>query len=372
MLNSISINKSNINTCKINNKSLTIPWPEPLTLREVVKKTHMAGTKTCHCRMWKSLFWMESLSSASMNARIDFINNLLVKIKQMNLPKTQPVTFISLGSAGLLMEFFIHQRMAAAGYEKLHWRFIDLDYKNDPIDDLMVDFPGTMPADKCYFPSDRDYFTRVITTDNLPIDDRSCGASIILAICPPTRLSEPSPSAAENIDPTGCLRMRGKTVGNSAEANSVYAMIAHPDDLKSILAGLTQGLDDVNFITWLSHVAKIYIDRHDEINIVYSDYFLGERLKNDISSCLQQAKNIAGQVNKLTGKNNDVFNIAHIDKAMRKFTENLEKRTGNQLSCATFIASDYDVGLQQLCDFFKDGQHPSLCAILENNETRFE
>jgi len=322
--------------------------------------------------MWKSLFWLQSLSSASINARIDFINNLLVKIKQMNLPKTQPVTFISLGSAGLLMEFFIHQRMAAAGYQKINWRFIDIDYKNYPIDDLMVDFPGTMSADKCYFASDRDYFSRIITTDNLPIDDRSCGASIILAICPPTRLSDPSLSAAEKVDITGCLRMRGKTVDNSAEANSVYAMIAKPDDMKSMLNKLSKGLDDISIIIWLSNVAKIHIDRYNEINISYSDDFPDKFVKNTMSYYLQQAKDNAGQVNKLTENNKGVFNLAHVDQAMREFTENLEKLTGNQLSCTTFLASDYDIGLQQLCDFFKDGQHPSLCAILENNETRFE
>jgi len=139
-----------------------------------------------------------------------------------------------------------------------------------------------------------------------------------------------------------------------------------------MLNELKKGLDDINIIIWLSNVAKIHIDWNNEISIDYSDDFRVESVKDIMRGYLQQAEDIAGQVNKLTGNNNAVFNIDHVNKAMRIFAENFEKHPENQLSCTTFLASDYDIGLQQLCDFFKDGQHPSLCAIIENNETRFE
>src|SRR5476651_2441202 len=343
MLNSNVINGLNCVAPGTRGKLLFTSKPTLLTMRELSKKTHVCQLGQITLRKKNHLFWTENQSSATLPMRIEFINKLLDHIKQMDYPRTSPLTFISLGSAGLLMEWFIHERLVAAGYEKINWRLIDLGYKNNPIiDGLLGDFSRKVSADSQIFTSDRDYFSRLAASDSLSIDDRAMGACIVLAVCPPTQLPGPALSTSETICPEVCLRIRGKTVENIAQANSIYAMIAKPEEIQPIARQLFQGLEDIDTITWLSNVAKFHIDQKNDVQITYSADLSDKSLKKIISSYIQQARDVADHIRSITDNRSDEFNLSLIDKAIQMFKQSLAEKSLNQLICTTFLVSDYD------------------------------
>lgn len=373
MPNNTLTNISMLNTNTSSQKESTLLMPmSPLNVREIIKRTSYHRCEGRASRHMDDLFFVDNISSAALTTRIDFIDKLIDEIRQMELYQNHPVTFISIGSAGMLMEYFIHERMKAAGYTDIYWRLIDIEYRTNPPVDILKRFAKCGSSDAKYLISDRHYLSHPAASGNLLLDDRSKGPCIVLAICPPTPLPRSVAFAADKIDYKNCLKVRGKSVNDLAEANTLYVILTKKGELEKLAEKLAEGMKNSDTISLLSNVAKCYIDSQGQYRLEHSNDPHGFLMAKFIMPYLQRAEIISERINAKINTPSDGLGMQHIDKAIELFKGHLETFPGERLEVTKLLFSDYDVCLANLRDDFRDGHYPALCAILEKNEIRFE
>jgi len=170
----------------------------PLTTDYVMRDSNLRDTDSgCDARLIGNLSWIENEQVASLNSRIDFINKMTSHILEKIPLRDTPITLISLGSGGLLTEYFIHQQLENSGYQDINWRIIDSDYQNGGYENTRKEFREKVNGNVRAFTAEQAYLNKPLAEGDKKLagNDRNRGAAVILAINPPTILS-----SAESFD----------------------------------------------------------------------------------------------------------------------------------------------------------------------------
>ncbi|QWA13665.1 hypothetical protein GTU79_14495 [Sodalis ligni] len=198
----------------------------PLTIKEILKMTSLRRGDTLNHRYMKHFSWVENEHS-SLNGRIEYINKTIAYIMKSIPLRESPVTLVSLGSGGLLTEWFIHQQLHKAGYRQLDWRVIDLDYQNGGYELCRKDFKVEAGNDNVKaFTTEQTYLSKSIGHGLLADIDKNQGPVVVLNISPPRAIADSSSAAVYDPD---CMLIRGRPVEKAEKANGIYLLMASPE-----------------------------------------------------------------------------------------------------------------------------------------------
>ncbi|XBS68036.1 hypothetical protein ABK905_14220 [Acerihabitans sp. KWT182] len=330
----------------------------PLTVRDVIKITRLAHGKMLNHRHFGNFSWVENEHS-SLNGRIDYLNKATMHIIESLSSRENPVTLVSLGSGGLLTEWFLHQQLKRAGFQKLNWRLIDVDYQKGGYEECLKDFKKKLEKeDVRAFITEQDYFNETIGHDNLKNNDKAQGAVVVLNIAPPRALKSSSALAAAN-DPD-CMLVRGRPIQEVEKANGIYLFKAS-QTYKQDLLNVKQLLSDGDSIVHLDCALNCAVNNVGDVVVRHSPSQTGRALNEGIKPYLDKLEGIG----KSLGRKIELHNL---DKSLERFVADIIHSGEFGLK---FLVSDYDTSLAKLREHFLDGNNPVLFATFDNNESSF-
>lgn len=213
----------------------------PLTTDRVIKESYLKQDTLYNFRCMGHLSWIENEHIASLNGRIDFINKVASTIVETIPLRDTPITFISLGSGGLLTEYFINESLKNSGYKDLNWRIIDPDYQNNGYKQCRKEFKERINDNVMAFTTEQTYLNKPLGYGGLAENDKSRGATVVLSINPPTALADSS--ATVSYDPD-CMLLGGMPVEDVRKANAIYLLVTqtdHKEMLNQVPHALSEG-----------------------------------------------------------------------------------------------------------------------------------
>lgn len=196
-----------------------------------MNKTHLQPHGQLIYRFQDRLFWCEHEDVSSLHSRVSYINTLMNHIRQTMPNRDQPLTLISLGAGGLLMESFIHAQLQGNGYQDISWRVIDIEYGPDGTQRCLshrdsLEAFATLAAEKlAVYCSDQRYFNTFMG-GNGATNDRGRGATVLLGIDPPTSSSQALGMVC--FDPQS-MSVKGRPVEDVTDANYFYLIACDPE-----------------------------------------------------------------------------------------------------------------------------------------------
>lgn len=79
---------------------------------------------------------------------------------------------ISLGSGGLLTEYFINKSLKNSGYKDLNWRIIDPDYQNNGYEQCRKEFKDRVNGKVMAFTTEQTYLNKSLGHSGLADNDK--------------------------------------------------------------------------------------------------------------------------------------------------------------------------------------------------------
>ncbi|MCW2480669.1 hypothetical protein [Candidatus Symbiopectobacterium sp. NZEC135] len=339
--------------------------PAALTPDAVMKQTHLRPHEHLMYRFQDRFFWCEHEDVSSLRSRVSYINTLINHIRQTMPNREQPLTLISLGAGGLLMESFIHRQLQGYGYQDIHWRVIDIEYGPDGTPCCLshrdsLDAFATLTAEKlAIYASDQRYFN-TFTGGNGGVNDRGRGATVLLGIDPPTSSSQASGMAC--FDPKR-MSVKGRPVEDIADANCLYLIACDPEDKAQVhhaMAALTRG----DRVVTLSGIIKCHVNKFGRCEVLSTQSPRSQMMKAACVPLLEQAKATQASTSAFE------MTLSDIKRTVERYVAAMADE--NDLYYAVSCVSDYDVSLTRLRDYIIDNSHTSLFATMEMNATHIE
>ena len=332
-----------------------------LTTEVVANQTHLRQKGNIVYRQMSDMFWNEHEDISSLYSRVSYINSVLNHIQQIS-NKDRAITLISFGSGGLLMEYFILKQLQHYGYRDISWRVIDIDYgdyhlRQHHAYDLSLDaFSKIIPGRVSVHCSDQHYFDSCFGGSNA-IYDRTRGATVLLAIDPPTAPSQILGTACD--DPKR-MSVKGRPVEEITNANCLYVIASDPEmqhHVQDIITALVQG----DKVVTLGNIIKCHVNKFGNYEVQSTQSEISRAMQEGCKSLLEQMKVIQASTSQM--RLSDIkYTVDHY----------LATRAKKSLYYTVFCVSDYDVSLTRLRDYISDNHHSSLFAGLTLNNTHIE
>ncbi|WP_440864168.1 hypothetical protein [Symbiopectobacterium purcellii] len=336
-----------------------------LTPTSVINQTHLRPHGQLMYRFQDQLFWCEHDDVSSLNSRVSYLNAVVNHIRQTMPNRDQPLTLISLGAGGLLMESFIHKQLQGHGYQDINWRVIDIEYGPDGVHrclsyrDSLDDFAGLTAGKLAVYSSEQHYFTTG-TGGNGATNDRDRWATVLLIIDPPTSSSQALGRAC--IDPQS-MSVKGRPVEDIAAANCLYLIACDPEYKELVdhaMAMLARG----DRIATLCSILKCHVNKFGRCEVLSTQAPRSLMMKEACIPLLEQAKTIQASTSA------PEMTISDIKRAVERYVTAMADE--NNLYYSVCCVSDYDVSLARLRDYIIDSPHSSSLATLEINATCIE
>jgi len=345
------------------------PWDFSLKLSNIDLLNHLnieskVYSSLCiNFRQWREMIWEEIPFQASTDARIGFIKELAYQISQVSPDKNKPIILISLGSGGLLTEYYIDRYLVREGYQDLRWRLIDPCYKEQEFLPCLGSFQLETGTDKVKaFFNEQDYLNVLTDGYEMAKEDRRLGMAVLLSIHGPKAEDSLMPEQL----PPGQMQFRFKYVGveKMEEANSVFIFIsdkAYKQLMDENIDKLAEAGESVN----CDNCLRFSINYFGEIDITLCPSMLGEKLRHYFVTLL----NDVSSNSLLQGLTRHPDKLRHLHYWIKEKIAQLKKEDEG-VYLTTCFASDYDVSLTNLLNHCCDGQ-ASLFAELNWNNARF-
>ncbi|MCW2485127.1 hypothetical protein J5069_04360 [Candidatus Symbiopectobacterium sp. NZEC127] len=336
-----------------------------LTPAAVMSQTHLRQHGQLIYRYQDALFWCEHEDVSSLHSRVNYLNKVVNHIRQTMPNRDQPLTLLSLGAGGLLMESFIHAQLQCNGYQDIHWRVIDIEYGPDGTQqclshrDSLDAFAAITSGKLAVYGSDQHYFN-TFWGGNGATSDRSRGATVLLAIDPPTSSSQVLGIAS--LDPNS-MSVKGRPVEDIADANCLYLIASEPEyktQVHHAMAALARG----DHMMTLGSILKCYVNKFGGCEVLSTQSPSSLMMKEACVPLLAQEKTTQASTSTLE------MTLSDIRRAVERYVAAMADENG--LYFAVCCVSDYDVSLTRLRDYIVDNPHSSLLATLEMNATRIE
>lgn len=351
-------------TFRLGNGALPVqpgPPSDRLTLDamtlHIQDNTSLFSDRGSYFRRWGELCWLENPRQSSLDTRLRFIVELAEKLENMNLSPDQPLTFISLGSGGLLFESYLHRYLTGRGYSRIQWRLIDIFYPNTYQEILLEEFrQKTDTRDAMLFASEQEYLNALSGGHGLADNDRSQGTTVVLVVNSPQMMTC-NPLRGAHKD---CLRFRATRVFDVSLANSVFLLICQ----KSQRQWLDESLAKISMndkVTVLNNALRYSLTQDNQPRIRYCPSELGRLLHSRLEP-------YSRHLTAITAKLKQKMSLVNIDK----IGDGLINEINNEedFHMLKYYASDFDVGLDNLRGFFAAGASTML-ATLDWNKASF-
>ncbi|WP_213990259.1 hypothetical protein [Sodalis sp. dw_96] len=157
-----------------------------LTIDMLFRETYTVQFNGEKKRELGRMTWPENTHETLPETRILFINQLIEKLAGMTLSKQQPLILVSLGSSGLLTEYYIHKGLTNAGFTNLHWRFIDASYHDGQQGlEVVDDFAKRQRARVETFTSNMDYLMPRVPSRPSLWQDCHAGGMVLVSLGSP-------------------------------------------------------------------------------------------------------------------------------------------------------------------------------------------
>ncbi|MCW2484852.1 hypothetical protein J5069_02965 [Candidatus Symbiopectobacterium sp. NZEC127] len=325
-----------------------------LTADRVIQESQIKHDGLCSFRYKGRRSWFENENVASLNGRVNFINKVTSRIIESMPLRDKPITFISLGSAGLLTESFINEQLKNAGYKDISWRIIEVDYQSNGYEQCRKEFREHVNANVRAFTTEQAYLNKSHNHGMLAENDKNRGGVVILSIDPPTDLEKKSYDS-------DCMILKGRPVEDVKKANAIYFIFA-PIVHKEMFCQVPQELSKGDKLVGLDCALKCSINKHGKPEFSYSQSEKGKYIYNGVKRLLD-----------LHYENPDLaqrkIELSDVAEAFDKFIEiiNIAGMTGIR-----FFVSDYDTSKLNLHNYFTNCNNETLFASFENNDISFE
>jgi len=329
-----------------------------LTTNNIIKHSHLRGSNSgCDSRIMGKLSWIENEQVASLNSRVDFINKTVSTILATMPAHERSITLVSLGSGGLLTEYFIHQQLKKAGYQDINWRIIDADYQNGGFEDNRKEFREKVTDKVKAFTAEQAYLNKSSDEfgEKLAAGDKHRGAVVVLSINPPTILSSEIP-----ID-SSYITLRGSAIKDASKANAIYLIAACSSAKETVQKEMNKMYSEMQVIT-SECVLKYSVNSQGYYKVNASSSHSGNFIKNGAEVHLKELNN-----NSNLGDNN--ITLSDIDQALDKYILTLPAIGAYGMK---IFVSDYDQSIIELNNFFTDSHNETLFASFDKNHTSFE
>lgn len=336
-----------------------------LTPDAVMKQTHLRPHGHLVYRFQDRFFWCEHDDVSSLHSRVGYINKLVNHIRQTMPNRDQPLTLISLGAGGLLMESFIHMQLQGNGYQDINWRVIDVEYGPDGTQRCLshsdsLDAFGALTAGKlAVYASDQRYFNTFMGGSG-GTNDRGRGATVLLGIDPPTSSSQVLGTTC--FDPHSVL-VKGRPVEDINDANCLYLIVCDSEykaHVHHAMAALARG----DRVVTLGCIIKCHVNKFGRCEVLSTQSPRSLMMKEACTSFLEQAKTAQASTSALE------MTLSDIKRAVERYVAAMADE--NDLYYAVCCVSDYDVSMTRLRDYISDSPYSSLLASLEMNATHIE
>lgn len=336
-----------------------------LTPASVMNQTHLRPHGHLVYRFQDRFFWCEHDDVSSLRSRVSYINTLINHIRQTMPNRDQPLTLISLGAGGLLMESFIHVQLQGNGYQDINWRVIDVEYGPDGTQrclshrDSLDAFVALTKEKLAVYASDQRYFNTFMD-GNGATNDRGCGATVLLGIDPPTSSSQALGMAC--FDPQS-MSVRGRPVEDITDANCLYLIACDPEykaQVHHAIATLARG----DCVVTLGSILKCHVNKFGRCEVLSTQSPTSLTMKEACTLLLEQAKTTQASTSALE------MTLSDIKRTVERYVAAMADE--NDLYYALCCVSDYDVSLARLRDYIIDNPYSSLLATLEMNATHTE
>ncbi len=330
----------------------------PLTVGDVLKMTSLKHGDRLNHRCMRHFSWVENEHS-SLNGRIEYINKTTSRIIESIQLRESPVTLVSLGSGGLLTEYFLHQQLKNAGCRQLYWRVIDLDYQNDGYEPCRKDFKVEAGNENVKaFTTEQAYLRKSIDHKFLSDNDKNQGVVVVLNVSPPRAITNSSSSEGYDSD---CMLIRGRPIEEAEKANSIYLLMASPASKKDLL-NVKKALSEGDSIVHLDCALNCSVNSSGDVVVIHSPSPTGRALNEGIKPYVDKL----GGVAKSVGRKIELFNL---NKSLEGFVDGINNGGAFGIK---FLVSDYDTSLVKLREHFLGGNNPVIFATFDNNESFFE
>lgn len=331
----------------------------PLNERYVINNSHLKCNEGMNFRHMGMLSWFENQDIASLKERVNFINNLTFEVVKNYPFKDKPITLISLGSGGLLMESFIHKSLNDNGYMDINWRVIDIGYLNNGFELCRKEFKENTDGKVKAFTTEQTYLKKQIDGKSLAEHDKSNGFTVMLSIDPPTALS------SEKKHEVDCMMVRGRPVDDIQKANAIYLLVTDKQ-YKDVLYEIPNALSGGDSVIATDSVLKCWININDSYEVCYSPSVSGRSINSSVCDYLKLENESAA----LSNKKMDLLNIDKVfERYLIDLTRNSEGKSGIR-----FYVSDYDTSIKRLNDYFMENNHSGsvMFSSFSENTVRFD
>lgn len=336
--------------------------PVPLTVDYLLDMTYTVSFGTVKTRHLDKMYWYENTDTMMLETRVSFINQLMDNVREMRLPRRQPLTLISYDSAGFLTEYYLHLCLKQAGFGDVRWRLLDTGGNDKAGRQDFESFAAKTGASAALLVADRDYLYEGSGSGQIAVEDRAAGGTIILHHR--VRPDFPPQPDFEKIKAEGGLVLRGGYSSTGHGANSVYVFFSDGADMHETQKHIVNRRISEYGLYLKIAVKLTFIDNKFAIDC--SDNEGGRLLKRALETTLS--------INHMPyAKKREEPPAMAPPAAPNHKMALLPKFSDAALTeYSYFKFKDYDITLESLHRFFRDGAHGCLFAALNENGFSFQ
>lgn len=334
-------------------EKVTINSPEtaPLTEAGVTNNSTLRHYNHYPCRFREALYWVEDTHIATLDIRIEFINRLVTTLERKIIQRDSAITLISLGSGGLLTEYFIHQQLTRSGYHNLTWRIIDTNYSRPCFKPCLDTFIALTNSRTKAFITEQAYFNTLSDHSLLAEEDCNNRAAIILAVVPPV-LENSNMLISEH------TRLRGVPVTNFSEANSLY-LVLNFSEKKEQVDEVIRLLYQSNIVVSYKNVVKFHFGdlRGQSASVIIPEGTLVSDKVSPLS--LQMISDEIGTLRRNPDMDTET-SLSQLEKVIKKLNS-------DNIYVEKIYISEYHVSLKAIEKFFLVNANTIIKAYLKDN-----
>ena len=318
-----------------------------------------------------ALMWGGNADNASVRGRATFLNKLEHFIAHAVPDKSAPLTMISHGSFGLLMEDIAHKALLRRGFSNIRWRCIDPLY-DASIASAKLGFALTQRASEAFartktdvkfFATESEYLHDG-GTPSIAERDRSAGTTMLMAIAPEI---DYDPRANQ----PGKRSLGGVVVNHAAKANTAYLFYGPSDDtLQRNFVNMREMLR-AGYATWrdANWMVEATITPDESLAVDRSMRPLENAAQRDIAALLEHKVKYANARAAASGSMQIEKRLQQAVRRTAREIETMRPPAGSEhaalrVSTMTLMLNQPAVALARLYAFLQRGEQPAFAAEL--------
>jgi hypothetical protein len=336
--------------------------PSPLTGRKLLAMPGFSFTENRHAGKADSQLRQVKINdlnfihctAATQKNKVELINVVAARINA--LPTDRPITIISLGSGGLLVEDLIFKQLSLAHQKQVRFRVIDPDYlKGRPQYQEYNAAIKSFKADKeaVKYVTSTTYLAAQLNGKRLAGSDQQEGPVIILAVNPPTQWGGDTTDTEER------LALRGIPYSSESidKANAILVELVTKSEHLNAAAQNIERLKKGYILDCHNSAMICSADQKGDFHFEVSPNFIAQFLFDYVRGDIRRQIDASGDTQDPP--------LQRLHKAVMSVVNNFKTPLG---ALGFSIMSGYDQSESELKEHFSLSKHPAIFASLRDNK----